>query len=627
MKKECRMIFLIMGVLIVFLGFTFSAIAVEFSADLKIKQPDKEYEFKYYAQGSLYRLEKLTGEDRILVIADRKLDITWTLNPEDKIYIELKGIDAAFFNPIRGWEAVKEGTKEEQIGTETIQGYLCEKYTYTPPGGTEPEMEGWYSSELETFIRMIVHYGGGYEDGIFELLNIQEAPQDDSLFKVPEDYQKEKSPAEKAQEKEAAKPVLSGIAESIAPVGRRLKTGAVLKVKVDQDKSVRVVLKNQIKEKSTFKITPFREGLPIEDEIVHSGLTKQREKKEDFFGQQLKLDEILIEVEEGLVTALVTKEYSSFDEVERKEYFLMEESGQGLFARENRKFVLTLTGDSQGAESSPVKVRFYKGQYSDILNEEDFTLPNGQIKKWEFNPGEIQTFEVLVGELGGVKLLSENYPADNKETVKELSDAEKETLLKDLITQRKLDEVKALLDSGVDVNIIISSSDSLLMTACSYSNSDMVKLLLTYNPNINYQDEYGNNALNLAIDNMEHYKEMIPLLLEAGADPNSKAGAGRTAQKNSTVLSKMTSLTLNNKSEEEEYQIVEMFLSYGADPNIAHKTAGSIPLMAAAYKGDVRLVKLFLEYGVDPNLKDKQGRTALDMAKKKQQQEVIDLLQ
>ena len=488
-------------------------------------------------------------------------------------------------------------------------------------------MEGWYSSELETFVRMIAHYGGGYEDGIFEIINIKEAPQDDSLFKVPEDYQKEKSPAEKAQEKEAARPVLSGIAESIAPVGRRLKTGAVLKVKVDPDKSVRVVIENQVKEKSTFKITPFQEGLPIEDEIVHSGLTRQREKKEDFFGMQLKLDEILIEVEEGLVTALVTKEYSSFDEVERKEYFLMEESGQGLFTRENRKFVLTLTGDSQGAESSPVKVKFYKGEYEDLLNEEDLNLPNGQIKRWEFNPGEIQTFEVSVGELGGVKLLSEQYPADNKETVKELSDDEKETLVRDLITQMKLDEVKAFLDSGVDVNMIISSSDSLLMTACSYSNSDMVKLLLTYNPNINYQDEYGNNALNLAIDNMEHYKEMIPLLLEAGADPNSKAGAGRTAQKNSTVLSKMTSLTLNNKSEEEEYQIVEMFLSYGADPNIAHKTAGSIPLMAAAYKGDVRLVKLFLEYGVDPNLKDKQGRTALDMAIKKQQQGVIDLLQ
>ena len=625
--KQFHRMFLVIGAIIIFFWFVFPVLAVEFSADLKIKQPDRSYEFKYYTQGDLYRLEKITGEDRILVIADRKLDITWMLNPEGKIYMELKGTDAAFFNPIRGWEAVKEGTKEEQIGTETIQGYLCEKYTYTPPGGTEPGMEGWYSSELETFIRMIVHYGGGYEDGIFELLNIKEAPQDGSLFKVPEDYQKEKSPVEKAQEKEAAWPVLTGTEEGIAPTGRRLKTGAALKVKVEPDKSVRVVIENQIKEKSNYKITPFREGLPIEEEIIHSGLTRQREKNEQLFGMQLKMDQVLIEVEEGLVTALVTKEYSSFDEVERKEYFVMEKSSRGLCARENRKFILTLTGDSQGAEISSVKVKFYKGEYSDLLNEESFNLPNGQIKKWEFNPGEIQTFEVSVGEAGGVKLLSEQYPAKIKETVKELSDDEKKTLIKDLITQKKLDGLKALLDSGVDVNMIISSADSLLMTACSYSNSDMVKLLLTYNPNIDYQDEYGNNALNLAIDNLWHYKEMIPLLLEAGADPNSKAGAGRTAQKNSTVLSKMTSLTLNNKSEEEEYQIVEMFLSYGADPNIAHKTAGSIPLMAAAYKGDVRLVKLFLEYGVDPNLKDKQGRTALDMAKKKQQQGVIDLLQ
>ena len=49
--------------------------------------------------------------------------------------------------------------------------------------------------------------------------------------------------------------------------------------------------------------------------------------------------------------------------------------------------------------------------------------------------------------------------------------------------------------------------------------------------------------------------------------------------------------------------------------------------MQVAYKGDVRLVELFLEHGVDPNLKDKQGKTALDMAKKKQHQQVIDLLQ
>jgi len=218
-----------------------------------------------------------------------------------------------------------------------------------------------------------------------------------------------------------------------------------------------------------------------------------------------------------------------------------------------------------------------------------------------------------------VKLLSEQYPAVSKKTLRILSKDEIKELVQNLI-HNELNKVKALLDSGVDVNMNISSTDSLLMGTCRYSDSEMVKLLLTYNPDIYYQDQYGNNALTLAVANFGNYKEMIPLLLEAGADPNTKAGAGRTAQKNSTVVSKMISLTLNNKSEE-EYRIIEMFLSRGADPNI------TLPLMAAAYKGDVRLVKLLLKYGADPNLKDKQGRTALDMAIKKQQQGVIDLLQ
>ena len=622
MKKEYRTIYLILGALIILLGFVTSALAAEFSADLKIKQPDRSYEFKYYAKGSLYRLEKLTGEDRILAITDRKLDITWMLNPEDNIYIELKGADAAFFNPVRGWEAAMEGTEEKKVGTETVLGYSCEKYTYTPPGGTEPGMEAWYLPELEYFIRMVAHYGGGYEDGIFELLNIQKAPQDDSLFKIPEDYQKEKSPAEKAQEKEAARPVLAGIEESIAPVGRRLKAGATLKVKVDPDKSVQIVIENQIKEKSTFKITPFKEGLPIEDKIVHSSLTGQRKKSEQFFGIQLKLDEILIEVEEGLIITLVTKEYSSFDEIERKEYFVIDKGGQGLFARENYKFVVTLTGDSQGSEDSPVTIKFYKGQYSDLLNEEDFNLPNGQIKKWEFNPGEIQTLEVLVGELGGVKLLSENYPAISKKTLRILNKDEIKQLVQDLI-HNELNKVKDLLDSGIDVNMNISSTDSLLMGACRYSNSEMIKLLLTYNPDINYQDQYGNNALTLAVANFDNYKGTTPLLLEAGADPNSKVGS--SGQVNSTALGKITSQALISKNEE-DYGIIEMFLSHGANANLAPKT-GTTPLMQAAYKGDVRLVKLFLEYRADPKLKDKQGKTALDMAKKKNHQEVIDLLQ
>ncbi|MCD6231906.1 hypothetical protein J7K28_04680 [Candidatus Aerophobetes bacterium] len=53
-------------------------------------------------------------------------------------------------------------------------------------------------------------------------------------------------------------------------------------------------------------------------------------------------------MEEGLISASVIKEYSSFDEVKREEYFLVEKSKRGLFVYEEYKIVLTLTGDSQG---------------------------------------------------------------------------------------------------------------------------------------------------------------------------------------------------------------------------------------------------------------------------------------
>ena len=617
MKKFHR-IFLIPGILIIFFCFSSALLGAEFSADLKIKQPDQDYEFKYYAQDSLYRLEKLTGEDRILIIADRELDITWALNPEEKAYIELKGTDAAFFNPVRAWEAIRENQNEEKVGDETILGYLCKKYTYTYPEQAEPSVEGWYSAKLNQFIRQIVYYGGGQGDGLLEMTNIIEAPQDDSLFKVPADYQREKSPAEKLEEKEAARPVLTKREETIAPAGRYMGTGGALRVKVEPDKSVRVIIRNQIKEKSVYKITPLRDGQPVEAEVIESSLSGKGQKTEPFFGHQLKLNEILIEVEEGLISAFITKEYSSFDEVKRQEYFLLEESGRGLFVYEEYKIVLTLTGDSQAAEDSPIKIKFYKGEYKDALKEEDFRLRNGQIKKWEFNPGQIRTLNITAGESGGVKVLLEQFPVK----VKELSEEEKQQLVQDII-HNELDKVKALLDSGLDVNMNTSASDSLLMAVCRYSNAEMLKLVLDYNPQINFQDEYGNNALTFAVNNFDNYKGMIPLLLEAGADPDSKVGSA--GQINSTALGKITSRALVSKNEE-DYQIIEMFLSHDTDANQVTKS-GTTPLMQAAYKGNVKLVKLFLKYGADPNLEDKQGKTALDMAKNKNHQQVIDLLQ
>ena len=49
-------------------------------------------------------------------------------------------------------------------------------------------------------------------------------------------------------------------------------------------------------------------------------------------------------------------------------------------------------------------------------------------------------------------------------------------------------------------------------------------------------------------------------------------------------------------------------------------------LIWASKEGRVENVKILLEAGADPGLKDKMGKTALDWAKEKENQELVVLL-
>ncbi|CCG81258.1 Ankyrin repeat-containing protein P1E11.10 [Taphrina deformans PYCC 5710] len=84
--------------------------------------------------------------------------------------------------------------------------------------------------------------------------------------------------------------------------------------------------------------------------------------------------------------------------------------------------------------------------------------------------------------------------------------------------------VTQFLDSGVDVNALDSNGYSTLHAASSYNHFELLRFLVSRGGNVNLPDHDGDTPLYVA-----ESREMCALLVQLGADPTHKNGAGQTA--------------------------------------------------------------------------------------------------
>ena len=133
--------------------------------------------------------------------------------------------------------------------------------------------------------------------------------------------------------------------------------------------------------------------------------------------------------------------------------------------------------------------------------------------------------------------------------------------------QGDLTKVRAEIDSGKDVN----SKDAAGQTALMYA-SEMGQL------------------------------EVVKYLVESGADVN--------VQSTYDGKSALIWASIND-----QIAVMEYLLKHGADVNATTKYHNETALMYATVKGHVRAVNLLLENNADTKMKNKEGKTALDMAK------------
>lgn len=177
---------------------------------------------------------------------------------------------------------------------------------------------------------------------------------------------------------------------------------------------------------------------------------------------------------------------------------------------------------------------------------------------------------------------------------------------------------------GKRVSGTASDTRNLLPTAVRESNIEQVKHLLDGGMDINSVDEDGSSLLTIAARSGN--EPMVDLLLGRGADGRTRDRMGFTPLARACELgnARIVNLLLRRDKEKGASELLEasekgrvtwvkLMLDQGANVNVKND-AGATPLMVAAGKGQLELVRLLLNRGADTTAQDVKGFTALAWA-------------
>ncbi|MBQ7560131.1 MAG: ankyrin repeat domain-containing protein [Synergistaceae bacterium] len=153
--------------------------------------------------------------------------------------------------------------------------------------------------------------------------------------------------------------------------------------------------------------------------------------------------------------------------------------------------------------------------------------------------------------------------------------------------------IKILMDFGADYTNAILASIKL-------NSVKLARVLVKYGANIKGPCLDEHTPLSLAVLNApDEDTRLLEFFLNNGADVNEKFDFG-----DGTITTDLNILISSNN-----LQAVELFLTYGADPNFKD-SRGRTPLMYGALMGE-DITDALLRHGADPNLGDDEGHTAL----------------
>ncbi|MDZ7720576.1 MAG: ankyrin repeat domain-containing protein [Balneolaceae bacterium] len=150
-----------------------------------------------------------------------------------------------------------------------------------------------------------------------------------------------------------------------------------------------------------------------------------------------------------------------------------------------------------------------------------------------------------------------------------------------------------------------------LRNASLQGDLDQVRQIVDSGVNIEEGDQLERTALMFASFN--GHSEIVEFLIEQGAVVQNQNSEGRTP--------------LMFAASGPFPETVELLLENGADPNIKDSVEGWTPLMYAAAEGNVEVIEVLLDYNADVSLLDSDGESAADFARNNGHSEVVALLE